>query len=224
MKVSVYSAKGVKTGQMTLPKEFGEKPNMALLAQAIRVYEDGGHTGLSKTKTRAEVNRTTKKLYRQKGTGGARHGSRRAPIFVGGGVAHGPRPIRRVLSLPSKMKKKALAVALSLKAKNGEIVGVSGIEKMVKVKEVHTLATKILKELKNVKRLTIALADSNLGTMRAIKNLVGVTAVPFRNLNAYQVHFGGGLVIDKDAIEKKIVKAEKEIVVVKTKIKNKKNK
>lgn len=202
MKITVYSAKGVKTGQMTLPKEFGEKPNPALLAQAIRVYEDGAHTGLAKTKTRAEVNRTKKKLYRQKGTGGARHGAKSAPIFVGGGVAHGPRPIRRELALPLKMRKKALAIALSIKAKEGEVVGVSGIEKMTKTKEAKTLAAKILKELKNAKRLTIALADANLGAMRAIKNLDQVVALPYKNLNAYQVYFGGGLVIDKDVFEK----------------------
>src|SRR3972149_8149295 len=139
MKVSVYSAKGVKTGQMTLPKEFGEKPNMALLAQAIRVYEDGGHTGLSKTKTRAEVNRTTKKLYKQKGTGGARHGSRRAPIFVGGGVAHGPRPIKRVLTLPLKLRKLARAIAYTVKAKENEMVVVKDLGKLEKTKEASEL-------------------------------------------------------------------------------------
>ena len=70
MKVTIFSAKGVKTGQMMLPKEFREKINLALLAQAIRVYGDRAHIGLAKTQTRSEVNRTKRKLYKQKGTDG----------------------------------------------------------------------------------------------------------------------------------------------------------
>lgn len=202
MKATVFSAKGVKTGQMTLPKEFAEKPNMILLAQAIRVYTENGHLGLVKTKTRAEVNRTKRKLYRQKGTGGARHGAKSAPIFVGGGVAHGPRPIRRVLFLPSKMKKKALASAFSLKAKKEEVVGVSGIEKIVKTKEAQFLTDKIKKEIKGFHKLTFALSQKNLGSVRFLRNLKNVEAVPYKDLNAYMVYFSGALVIDKDVFEK----------------------
>ena len=68
---------------MNLPKEFDQKLNMPLLAQAVHVYEERSHVGLRNTKTRSEVNRTTKKIYKQKGTGGARHGSRRANLYVG---------------------------------------------------------------------------------------------------------------------------------------------
>lgn len=216
MKATVFSAKGIKTGQMTLPKEFGEKVNLNLLAQAIRVYEDRAHIGLAKTKTRAEVNRTKKKLYRQKGTGGARHGSRRAPIFVGGGVAHGPRPIKRELFLPAGMKKRALTSALSLKAKNGEVVAVSGVEKLIKTKDAQTLTDKILKEIKNVNTLTFALAED--GNKNAFRNLKSVDAVIFKNLNAHQVYFGGGLVIDKAALQKvsKVVQVSKVSKVKKT--------
>jgi len=101
MKIQNYN-KGAKAGGVILPKEFGIKVNPLLLAQAIYVYEDRAHVGLRKTKTRSEVERTTKKVYRQKGTGGARHGSRRAPIFVGGGVALGPRPLKREVLLNQK--------------------------------------------------------------------------------------------------------------------------
>ena len=98
MKAQIFSVKGVKTGEESLPKEFSQKVNLALLAQAVHVFEERGHVGLRKTKTRSEINRTTKKIYKQKGTGGARHGSRRANLYVGGGVALGPRPIRRILT------------------------------------------------------------------------------------------------------------------------------
>ena len=92
LKTKTYSLKGTKLKETSLPKEFGQKENLPLLAQAVRVYEERSHIGFAKTKTRAEVNRTTKKVYKQKGTGGARHGARSAPIYVGGGTAHGPNP------------------------------------------------------------------------------------------------------------------------------------
>lgn len=217
MKIAVYSIKGVKSGEMTLPKEFEEKINMSLLAQAVRVYDERAHTGLAKAKTRAEVNRTKKKLYKQKGTGGARHGSRRAPIFVGGGVAHGPRPIRRELTLPFKMKRKALAVSLSLKGKNGQVVSVSGLEKVKKTKEAQILTNKLLKELKGVKRLTFALSDTGLEANRVLRNIKNIFILPYKNLNAYNVYFGGGLVIDKAVFEKTPKAKEEKKVVKKTK-------
>ena len=78
--------------EATLPSVFfAKKPNLSILSQAVRVYLSNQRTAQAKSQTRAEVNRTTKKVYKQKGTGGARHGSRRAPIYVGGGIAHGPR-------------------------------------------------------------------------------------------------------------------------------------
>ncbi len=216
MKVALYSAKGVKAGETTLPKELGGEVNMNLLAQAIRVYNERAHTGLAKAQTRAEVNRTTKKLYKQKGTGGARHGSRRAPIFVGGGVAHGPRPIRRELTLPLKMKKKALAVSVTLKGKNSQIVLVSGLEKVAKTKDAQALVNKLLKEIKDVKKLTFALSESGLKANRVLRNIKNIFVVPYKNLNAYHVYFGGGIVLDKAAFEKS-PKAKEEKTVKKEK-------
>lgn len=218
MKATIYSAKGVKSGELTLPKEFGEEVNMNLLAQAIRVYSDRSHTGLAKTQTRAEVNRTKKKLYKQKGTGGARHGSRRAPIFVGGGVAHGPRPVKRELVLPLKMKKKALGISLSLRGKAEQIVIVSGLDKVKKTKEAQTLIDKLSKEIKGVKKFTFVLSESTLEVNRALRNIKNVSIVQYKNLNAHQVFFGGGLVIDKTVFEK----APKEKVEKKTVTRTKK--
>lgn len=202
MKATIYSAKGVKTGQATLPKEFGGEVNMSLLAQAIRVYSERSHTGLAKAQTRAEVNRTKKKLYKQKGTGGARHGSRRAPIFVGGGVAHGPRPIRRELTLPLKMKKKALAISLSLKSKNNEIVVVSGLDKIKKTKEIQELLGKLAKDLKGTKRFTFVLSESSLGANRVLRNIKNVSVIQYKNMNAHSIFFGGILILDRAVFEK----------------------
>lgn len=217
MKVTIYSAKGVKTGELTLPKEFGEEVNMNLLAQAIRVYDERSHTGMAKAQTRSEVNRTTKKLYKQKGTGGARHGSRRAPIFVGGGVAHGPRPLRRELTLPLKMRKKALAVSFSLKGKVGQVAAVSGLDKVKKTKEAQELITKLFKDLKDVKKLTFALSESGIGATRVLRNIKNIIVLPYKNLNAYQVFFGGGLIIDKAVFEKVTKEKTEKKTVKKTK-------
>lgn len=199
LKVPTYSVKGTKLVETVLPKEFGEKPNLKFLAQAIRVYEERSHTGLAKTKTRAEVNRTKKKWYRQKGTGGARHGAKSAPIFVGGGVAHGPKPIRRELTLPKKMVKKALAQALSAKFVNKEIVVANGVEKFTKTREVKAFLDKIGK----AKSYTFVLAERNLLKKRFLRNLPSVEIIPHQNLNAFNVFFGGMLIFDGEIFSKK---------------------
>jgi large subunit ribosomal protein L4 len=208
LKIDTYSPKGTKLTPFTLPKEYEVKENIPLLAQALRVYEDRGHFGLAKAKTRAEVEKTTKKWYRQKGTGGARHGAKSAPIFVGGGVAHGPRPVSRELNLPKKMARQAFAVAMTIKAKEGKILGLKGFETLKKTKDVNGLIKKIGKD----QRFLFALAQKNLGAKRYLKNLKNSEVVAFKNLNAFKVYFAGILVLDKDVFEKeKAVKAVKAV-------------
>lgn len=210
-KANVYSAKGTKTGSYSLPKTFGEKENLAILAQAIRVYEDRKHLGLAKAKTRAEIERTKKKWYRQKGTGGARHGARSAPIFVGGGVAHGPKGVKRTLTLPAKMKRKALNVALSLKAKEAEVVLVDGLNTLKKAKDVQNLINKIVKNEakdKKVTRFTFVVSDEAWGVARVLANIKNTLVVPFGSLNAYSAFFGGILVFDKGIFVKKSLKSK----------------
>ncbi|MCH7729917.1 50S ribosomal protein L4 [Patescibacteria group bacterium] len=203
IRVNLYTAKGIKKSSINLPKKFSEKENFVLLAQALRVYEARKHPGLSKVKSRGEVSLTTRKLYRQKGTGRARHGARSAPIFVGGGVAHGPKGVKRELSLPKKMRQKALNIALSLKAQNGEVVAVSGLDTLKKTKEAKKLIDSLLaKEKKEGKKTTFVLSEASKNASLALRNIKGVAIVDFKSLNAYQVYFGGVLVVDKKAIAK----------------------
>ena len=178
-----------KVSDFKLPKEFKVKASPRLLAQAARVYEERGHVGLRKAQTRAEVSRTGKKLYKQKGTGGARHGSKRAPIFVGGGVAHGPRPIRRILSLPSRLKNISKLMALSTK----EIVVASGFGTIEKTKE----AQEFIKKL-GEKRFLFLLSEKNKKSIKKIRNLAGVKVKLFGSANAWDVLNGGTLILDKD--------------------------
>ncbi len=199
LKGKTYSLKGIKLEEISLPKEFGEKENPSLLAQAVRVYEERSHVGLAKTKTRTEVNRTTKKVYKQKGTGGARHGARSAPIYVGGGTAHGPKPIRRILTLPKKMTKLALSQSLSMKLSQKQVFVISGIEKIVKTKEARDFLKKLTKsEDIKIKKFTLILSKKNIQTKRFLKNLENVRIEIFENMNAFKVLLGGILIFDKE--------------------------
>jgi len=209
-KVNTYSAKGIKKQDTTLPKGFVEKENPTLLAQAIRVYESRSHFGLSKTKTRGEVTASTRKIYRQKGTGRARHGALSAPIFVGGGKAHGPTGAKRELSLPKKMRRKVLKITLGLKVKNDDLVVVDGLSALKKTKEAQVLVDKILKSKKKKGRITFILSEKGTSTVRAIRNLANVKTVPFKNLNAYHVFYGGLILLDKDVLAKEPKVKEKK--------------
>jgi large subunit ribosomal protein L4 len=218
IKVQNFSAKGTKLEDYKLPKEFEVKENPALLAQAIYVYEGRAHVGLRKTKTRAEVNRTSKKLYRQKGTGGARHGSRRANIFVGGGVALGPRPEKRILTLPDKLKNQAKLLAYSLKAVEKQLILVSGISAISKTKEASNLI-KVLEKATGAKRFTFILSDGSRKVLRFLRNLPLATTVFYKDANAYDIYRGGMIVLDKDVFERstKDEKSEKKVKVKKEK-------
>ena len=104
--VKKYTVEGAEAGVMTLnEKLLAFEPNKTLLAQYVRVYLANQREGNASSKTRAEVAGTTKKVYKQKGTGGARHGSKKAPIYKGGGVVGGPKPAEYRLQLSKKQRK-----------------------------------------------------------------------------------------------------------------------
>lgn len=200
-KIDTYTIKGTKVGELELPKDFSQKVNMDLLAQAVRVYVDGSHPGLRKTQTRAEVKRTGKKIYKQKGTGGARHGSRRAPIYVGGGVALGPRPLRRILNLSDKLKTRAKIAAFSYKVGKGEAIAVKGISKVEKTKETAEFLSK-LGELLKASRFTFLISDGSAQSGRFIRNIGNAKFILYRNANAFDVWNGGLLVLDDEIFAK----------------------
>lgn len=207
MKIQKFTSKGVQGEDVLLPKEIEVKINLPLLAQAIYVYEERGHVGLRKTKTRAEINRTSKKVYKQKGTGGARHGSRRANVFVGGGVALGPRPVRRILTISNSIKNKAKLIAFTLKAKEKEMAFISGISKIAKTKEAGELL-KALTKITKAKRFTFVLSDKANETGKNIRNLGNAKFVMYRNINAFDIYRGGMILLDEEIFEKKEVKKE----------------
>lgn len=123
MEIPVFNMAGEEVRRVELPADIFEvEVNVGLMHQALVRQMANARLGTHKTKTRAEVNRSTRKVYKQKGTGNARHGSRKAPIYVGGGIAHGPKPRKYTKQMPRKMRHAALRSALSVKAGNGDIV------------------------------------------------------------------------------------------------------
>lgn len=198
MSIPVYSLAGRATGTMSLPKEvFGGKINKALLAQALRVYMTNQKTLPGFTKTRGEVVGSTAKIYRQKGTGRARHGAISAPIFVGGGIVFGPKPRKIRLHLSQNMKKQALISALSAKLKDTKILGVSGLEKASgKTREFAFLFKKV--ESKSALIVTNGKMDN---VLRGARNIPGISVLPANQLNAYEVLKYQKLLITKEALE-----------------------
>ena len=199
LSVSVFSLAGRSTGTMSLPKEiFGKEVNKKLLAQAVRVYMTNQKNLTASTKTRGQVRGSTAKIMRQKGTGRARHGSIRAPIFVGGGIVFGPKPRHVRLELPKKMRKAALIAALSVKAVDKEIIGLSGLEKATgKTKDMVKLLKKV-----NSQDALIVTAEKKEMIVRGVRNIPGVDVLPVNQVNAYEVLRHKMLILTKDSIEK----------------------
>ncbi len=203
LSVPVYSLAGKANGEMSLPKEiFGALINNSLLSQAIRVYGTNQKIFTSKTKTRGEVEGSTAKIYRQKGTGRARHGAIRAPIFVGGGITFGPTTRKVRLDLPKRMKKAALVSALSSKMLDKKIIGLTGLEKASgKTSEVFNLLRKINGSETAVNTL-IVIAEKTDNIVRAISNIPHVSILSVNLINAYEVIKHDMLMLTKDAVDK----------------------
>lgn len=129
MQIEVKNIAGETVGQVDLRDDiFGIEPNGSVMHQALVRQLANRRLGTHKTKSRGEVVRSKSKWYRQKGTGRARHGSRNAPIFVGGGVAHGPKPRHYTKKMPRKMRRLALRSALSVKAAEEHIIVLDAID------------------------------------------------------------------------------------------------
>lgn len=198
--IPVFSLDGKETGTMNLPEEvFGVKVNRTLLAQAVRVYTTNQKDFTGSTKTRGEVSLTTAKWFRQKGTGRARHGAQSAPIFVGGGIAMGPKPRNVRLDLPKKMKKAALISALSSKVENKNILGVADLNKASgKTKQIAAFLNKLPKS----KSALIVTSEKMDNVLKASRNISGVNVLPFTMLNAYEIVKHQLLVLDTETVIK----------------------
>lgn len=198
----VFDLEGKVIEKISLPHEiFGVKINKVLIAQAVRVYRANQRLGTASTKTRGEVEGSSRKIYRQKGTGRARHGSIRAPIFVHGGVVFGPRPHDYGLRLSQKMKRAALFSALASKLIKGEIKIVQGIEKIEpKTKKFLNVIDKL--GLNNKKKKLLFIAPTEIENVRrAGRNIEGISMTIAKRLNTYDILNNRQILFMKEAIE-----------------------
>ncbi len=190
-----FTISGQPKQTVNLPAQvFGVKPNPTLLAQAVRIYLGNRRRTAAKTKTRGEVAGSTRKIFKQKGTGRARHGAIRAPIFVGGGIAHGPAGNQNYsASLPTVMRRQAMLGSLSAKAAAKQVVVVSPDRATGKTGQVTWLAD----SQSMLVVTTLAATKFNL----AVRNLDRTDVLPANQLNAYAVLAHTKLVIIEPALE-----------------------
>lgn len=197
METTIYSVKGEKKGEIKLPENvFGLPWNADLVHQVIQSLLTNARKPLAHTKTRGEVRGGGKKPWRQKGTGRARHGSTRSPIWVGGGVAHGPRNEKNFSrTVTKKMKAKALYTLLSRKYKDGEIVFVDSLPiKEVKTKNAVSVVESLpkissLKGLSSKKKNALYMAVDQMTTpvKKSFKNIGNVRVEEARNISPVDV-------------------------------------
>lgn len=177
---------------------FGLEPRQDIIHRMVLWQLAKRQAGTHKTKTRAEIARTGKKIYRQKGTGGARHGSARAPIFRGGGRAMGPVVRSHAHDLPKKVRQLALKHALSAKVKAGGLIVIDDV-KLAEPK------TKVLAErfgkLGVANALIIGGAQVEENFARAARNIPNVDVLPVQGINVYDILRRDTLVLSKAAVD-----------------------
>ncbi|PIE07483.1 MAG: 50S ribosomal protein L4 [Rhodobacterales bacterium] len=198
MKLDVIKLDGAAAGSVELDEAlFGLEPRADILHRVVRWQRAAAQAGTHKVKTRSETSYSTKKIYRQKGTGGARHGDRNAPIFRKGGVYKGPTPRSHAHDLPKKFRKLGLRHALSAKAKAGELVVIDAAESDGKTaalsKQVKTLGWK--------RALVIDGAAVNEGFARAARNIDGLDVLPSMGANVYDILKRDTLVLTRAGVE-----------------------
>lgn len=198
--VDVYNMKGKVVGQMELDDAvFGTPINTHVLHLAVMKQLAGQRLGTHDTKTRAEVRGGGKKPWKQKGTGRARSGTRRSPIWVGGGIAFGPTPRKYSFDLPRKVRRLALRCALSAKAQSGEILVLEALE----FTEPKTrLMVDTLHNLKVSGKTLVVLSEYNENIEKSARNIPGVRIEEARGINVYDIINCQKLVITKAAVEK----------------------
>lgn len=198
MKVSVTTLEAKSAGEVELKDEiFGLEPRSDILHRMVRYQLLKRMAGTHHAQDRSEVTVTGKKMYKQKGTGGARHGDKSVPQWRGGGKAFGPKPRSHAIDLPKKVRALALRHALSSKAKAGDLVVIDSAK-------VADGKTRVLRDqfakLSLDNALVIDGADLEIGFARAARNLPNIDVLPVQGINVYDILRRKKLVLTKAAI------------------------
>ena len=184
MKLDVIKLDGRAAGSIDLGDDiFGLEPRVDILHRVVRWQRNNAQAGTHKVKTRRETSYSTKKIYRQKGTGGARHGDRNAPIFRGGGIYKGPTPRSHGHDLPKKVRQMGLKHALSSKVKDGSLVIIDEAQSDGKT----AALAKMVKNLGWKRALIIDGAAVDIGFAKAASNIEGLDILPTMGANVYDI-------------------------------------
>jgi large subunit ribosomal protein L4 len=199
MEVPVMDMSGKQVQTVDLPADIFEvEVNTGLMHQAFVRQMANARLGTHSAKTRSEVRLTKAKWYRQKGTGRARHGSKNAPIFVGGGVAHGPRPRKYTQSMPTKMRRQAIRCALSALMRDEQLVFVDKMElESPKTAEMQGL----LQSLVGDSSALVLLAEKNDNVQRSVKNLADARYLRASYLNIRDLLQFDKVIVPLDALD-----------------------
>ncbi|MFN0081043.1 MAG: 50S ribosomal protein L4 [Ferruginibacter sp.] len=199
MQLDIINSKGEKTGRtVELPEEiFGIEPNDHVIYLAVKQYMGAQRQGTHKVKTRAEVQGSSKKLHKQKGTGGARKGNLRSPIYKGGGTIFGPKPHKYDIKLNRKVKDLAKMSALAYKAKENNIVI---LEDLVMDAPKTKTFTGVLKTL-NIgrKKSLFVVPEYNDNFYLSLRNVPGVNGTVISDMNTYDILNANVLVLSESA-------------------------
>jgi len=187
-KVSVYNLQGEIVNEVAVSKKiFSVKTSLALIAQYVKVYLTNQRQGNASAKTRGEVKGTTKKVYKQKGTGRARHGSMKAPIFKGGGVVGGPLPKEYSLKMNKKQKRLALLYSLTTQLNDNNILAIE--DEFLKMKISTNKISLFLKKVAKIgdKVLVITPKTDGNSLFLSLRNIPNIYITSLNNINPYMI-------------------------------------
>jgi len=197
-KVAVYDMSGTEVGEIDLnDKVFGIEPNEAVMQQFVKMQLANKRQGTASTKTRAEVRGGGKKPWKQKGTGRARVGSSRNPIWRGGGIAFGPKPRDYSYTMPRKVRRLAMKSALSSKAQDSSII-------VVEILTFEEPKTKLMLEtlglLNAAEKTLVVTADGDINVYKSARNIPGVKSLRVDYINVYDILKYDTLLMTRDAV------------------------
>ncbi len=197
-KVAVYDMRGAQVGEIDLnDKVFGIKPNEAVMQQFVKMQLANKRQGTASTKTRAEVRGGGKKPWKQKGTGRARVGSTRNPIWRGGGIVFGPKPRDYSFRLPRKVRRLAMKSALSSKVQDSNIIVVD----LLSFEEPKTkLMVETLSLLNAAEKTLVVTADGDVNIYKSARNIPGVKSLKADFINVFDILKYDTLLMTKDAV------------------------
>lgn len=200
MKAPLVDGTGVARGDVDLPEQiFGITPNAAVVHEVLAWQLAARHLGTHSTKTRGEVRGGGRKPWRQKGTGRARHGSRRSPLWVGGGITFGPRPAIPGYALPKRVRRLAVRSLLADKARSGQLTVVEDLR--LEAPRTKELAALLARLGVGAEKVVLVTAAHNQTLVQAAGNLPGVTVLTARTVNVHDLLAHPRLVVTREALD-----------------------